>query len=163
MLRFNRRQKTKGDEFTNSLNSLFKDTDELYSRIKSYFKSCEAVPTLDEESCPVYDKNGAAVYSVPEKPPTVSGLALALGFNSRAELISFSGSKMQRKIIRRALSFIEEYAEAKLFDKGQYSGAKFFLANNFKGWSDKASSDDEETFAKLDNILSGICKIMREK
>ena len=64
------------------------------------------------------------------------------------------------EIITRSLSKIEEYAEGKLFDKGQYSGAKFFLANNFKGWSDKPCDDNSDTMEKLDAVLNELSSAM---
>ena len=39
--------------------------------------------------------------------------------------------------ITRAKTFIEQYAEERLFDKDGAYGAKFSLANNFKGWAEK--------------------------
>ena len=33
--------------------------------------------------------------------------------------------------------FVEQYAEMRLFDRDGANGAKFSLANNFKGWAEK--------------------------
>lgn len=138
----------------------FKNADELKTLADRYFKSCEAVQAVDEDGAPVYDKNGVPVMSVPERPFTVTGLALALGFTSRLALLEYGGKKSCMEIITRSLSKIEEYAEAKLFDKGQYSGAKFFLANNFKGWSDKPCDDNSDTMEKLDAVLNELSSAM---
>ncbi len=91
----------------------------------------------------------------------MTGLALALGFNSRSEILNFNGKKIYLNIISRALSYIEDFAEAKLFDKGGYSGAKFFLSNNFKNWSEKSAGSNEDSLAKLDKILSELSKKMK--
>ncbi len=139
----------------------FKNTDELIKLAENYFRSCEGVQAVDDECAPVFDKNGAPVMAVPEKPPTVTGLALALGFTSRLALLNYSGKPAYTEIITRSLSKIEEYAEAKLFDKGQYSGAKFFLANNFKGWSDKPCDDNAETMEKLDAVMNELTLAMK--
>ena len=102
------------------------------------------------------------VTAVPEKAPTVTGLALALGFSSRTALLEYDGRKSYCEVITQALSRVEEYAEEKLFDKGQYSGAKFFLANNFRGWNDKPP-DDDDTLMKLDEVLHGISASMKKQ
>ena len=39
--------------------------------------------------------------------------------------------------IKRAKARVECYAEERLYDKDGSNGAKFSLANNFKGWSEK--------------------------
>ncbi|MCD7730028.1 MAG: DNA-packaging protein [Oscillospiraceae bacterium] len=75
----------------------FKSTDELKELIDSYFKDCEGIQAVDDECAPMFDKNGAPVMAVPEKPPTVSGLALALGFQSRLGLLEYKGREVYRK------------------------------------------------------------------
>jgi hypothetical protein len=84
----------------------------------------------------VLDKNGGPVV-VNAHPPTLSGLALALGFSSRGELLARRAASRSRALAR-AVPRVEEYAESQLFDKGSASGARFALANNFRGWDDAA-------------------------
>lgn len=139
----------------------FKNADELNARAEAYFRSCEGRQAVDDAGEPLFDKNGAAVMAVPERPLTVTGLALALGFPSRCALFEYNGKAVYNDIIVRSLSRIEEYAEAKLFDKGQYSGAKFFLANNFKGWNDKPDDGSSDTLEKLDEVLCSLSKAMK--
>jgi hypothetical protein len=98
--------------------------------------SCEGKPFLDDEGEPVMDKNGKHVI-VGSKPPTVTGLALALGFNTRLSLIQYQGRPEFVNTITRAKARIEEYAEARLFDRDGVQGAKFSLSNNFNGWAEK--------------------------
>jgi hypothetical protein len=93
-------------------------------------------------------------------PPAVSDLALRLGFDSRLDLLSCSVRPDCMKIIKRALLKIEGFTERKLFDKGCSSGAKYSLANNFKGWSDNPGRPDAETIDKLDIILNELSKTM---
>ena len=144
----------------NCLN-MFKNTRQLNQRIDQYFLGCNAVQAVDENNMLLFDKNSLPIMSSLEKPPTVTGLALAIGFNSRSALLEFNGNQVHVDIISRALARIEEFAEAKLFDKGLYTGAKFFLANNFKNWSDKPPADDLDTLAKLDSVMSDISKLMK--
>lgn len=109
--------------------------------IDRYFERCEGELAKDENGCVVFTDKGFPVYTVFPKPPTVTGLALALGFNSRQALLNYQGKKEFHDTVTRAKSRVEEYAETRLFDKDGANGAKFSLANNFKGWTDKAEVD----------------------
>ena len=57
--------------------------------------------------------------------------------------------------IDRAKTKIEEYAERRLFDRDGCNGAKFSLANNFRGWAEKqeikAQISYEDYLNSLDN------------
>ena len=68
-----------------------------------------------------------------ERPPTVTGLALALGFTTRTSLLNYQGKKEFMDTITRAKSMVEAYAEERLFDRDGSNGARFSLVNNFKG------------------------------
>ena len=134
----------------------YRHKEEIQGLIESYFKECEGKPFLDEDGMAITDKNGNIVLTN-AKPPTVTGLALALGFNSRQALLNYQGKQEFNDTITRAKSYIEEYAEQRLFDRDGVQGAKFSLINNFKGWSDKPKDDsDKELLGKLDDILEGI-------
>ena len=67
--------------------------------------------------------------------PTVTGLALHLGFSSRRELLDYQGKPQYSHTITRAKSRCEEYAEQRLFDRDGQRGAEFSLRCNFR-WSD---------------------------
>lgn len=135
----------------------YKNKEEIEGLIENYFKECEGELFLDEDGNPVITEKGVILYKVPPKPPTVTGLALALGFTARQSLLNYQGKKEFMDTITRAKSYIEEYAERRLFDRDGVQGAKFSLINNFKGWSDKSKDDSsQEAFDKLDKILEGI-------
>lgn len=139
---------------------IFRNAEEIGEKIERYFRSCEPVQALDDECAPVFDKNGAPVYAVQEVPLTVSGLAIALGFGSREELLSYHGKPFAENAIRSALLRIENYAEERLFDKGQSSGAKYFLEGNFKSWCEDGNSGSE-TIQRLDKVLETLDKSMK--
>ena len=69
-------------------------------------------------------------------PPTVSGLALALGFSCRRDLNAYQGKKEFCTTITRAKAQCEAYAEERLFDRDGTNGAQFSLRCNF-GWNEK--------------------------
>lgn len=77
------------------------------------------------------------------KPPTVTGLALALGFASRQAMLNYQGRKQFNDAITRAKARCEAYAEARLYDRSGANGAQFSLRCNF-GWSDATEKDKAE-------------------
>ena len=110
--------------------------------IEQYFIDCEGTALKDDDDNVIFDKYGQPIM-INKKPPTVTGLALALGFNTRLALINYQGKPEFVNTVTRAKSYIEAYAEGRLFDRDGVNGAKFSLANNFKGWRDKPIEDNQ--------------------
>ena len=108
--------------------------------IDGYFAGCEG-PRLDKNGNPLIDSEGNPLMTV-TKPYTVTGLAYALGLESREGLLSVDGKP--GALIRRALLKIEEYAEQQLFFKESHAGSKLFLSVNFERWRDSAPQTDED-------------------
>lgn len=123
---------------------LFKSAKEIQKKIDKYFRECEGKPLLDKEGHAITDKYGNIII-IGAKPPTVTGLALSLGFNSRQSLLNYQSEEEFMDTIMRAKSRVEEYAETRLFDKDGANGAKFSLANNFKGWTEKQQVESTVT------------------
>lgn len=119
----------------------YKNKEEIETKIQAYFEKCEGEILRDDEGDIIYDKFGHPVI-LNRKPPTVTGLALALGFASRQALLNYQGKKEFNDTITRAKSYIEQYAEERLFDRDGVNGAKFSLINNFKGWSEHPKQED---------------------
>lgn len=113
----------------------YKNVEEIEEKIEQYFESCGGEPLLDDEGNQVVNKYGYPCWIKPPKPPTVTGLALALGFSCRSDLLYYQGKKQFYDTITRAKSRVEEYAESRLFDRDGSNGAQFSLRNNFKGWN----------------------------
>jgi len=114
----------------------YKTPEEMQIAIDEYFKSCEGLKALDDEGKAIFTKYGY-LYEVEPKPPTMSGLAIALGFLDRCALLNYAEKDEFYSTIRAAKGKVEEYAETRLFDKDGANGAKFSLANNFKQWKEK--------------------------
>lgn len=121
----------------------YESPEEMQEKIDAYFEECKGHPLLDDEGNAVTDKFGYPII-LDQKPLTVTGLALALGFTTRASLLNYQAkSKAFREIIEKAKLQIENYAEMRLYDKDGSNGAKFNLQNNFRHWdADKAKSDE---------------------
>ena len=114
--------------------------EEMQAVIDAYFEDCLGEYLKDEDGNIITDKHGYPIKQH-EKPLTITGLALALGFSGRQALLNYQGKKAFMDTITRAKSRIEQYAEERLFDKDGVNGAKFNLSNNFKGWNEKQTID----------------------
>lgn len=119
---------------------MYKTAEEMQAVIDKYFADCDGELLVDKEGKQVYDKYGQPVW-IKVKPPTVTGLALALGFNTRLALLNYQAKYEFVNTVTRAKSQIEAYAESRLYDKDGANGAKFSLANNFKEWREKSEVD----------------------
>jgi hypothetical protein len=114
----------------------YKTADEMQTAIDKYFKDCEGIKALDDDGKPIYTKYGYLYEKEPE-PPTMSGLAIAIGFLDRGSLLDYGNKEEFSLTVRAAKARVEKYAESRLFDKDGANGAKFSLANNFKAWKEK--------------------------
>lgn len=133
--------------------------EQIEGLIDEYFKKCEGkVLTVEDEDgkqVPVLDKYGKPII-YDAHPPTVTGLALALGFESRQTLLNYQGKKEFRRVITRAKSRIEMYTEERLFDRDGANGAKFSLENNW-GWNKPKEAPGEAA-----PVVKIICDVPRE-
>ncbi|WMI80361.1 terminase small subunit [Anaerotignum sp. MB30-C6] len=116
----------------------YESKEALEGIIQDYFKKCRREVLRDEYGSVVYQKNGEPTL-VGVQPPTVAGLAFALGFLSRQDFLNYKGKFSET--IARARLMLEGYAEARLYDKDGLHGAKFTLTNNFQGWADKTKEE----------------------
>ena len=114
--------------------------EDMQKVIDAYFEDCKGKLALDSEGQPIVTKLGY-LYEVPPRPPTVTGLALALGFTNRVSLLNYQAKPEFVNTVTRAKTRCEDYAESRLFDKDGANGAKFSLANNFRNWSEKQEID----------------------
>lgn len=131
----------------------YKTKEEIEEKIEAYFKKCEGEILKDDNGEPVLNKWGKPVV-INCRPPTVTGLALALGFTTRTSLLNYQGKKEFMDTITRAKTMIEAYTEERLFDRDGTSGAQFSLRNNFSGWNaeTKTALDEEEQRARIEAL-----------
>lgn len=111
---------------------VYKSAKQMEKAIDKYFEDCQGKPLLDEEGHVLTDKRGNPVM-IGARAPTVTGLALALGFNSRQTLLNYQAQKEFVDTITRAKTRCEEYAESRLYTRDGARGAEFSLKYNF-GW-----------------------------
>lgn len=119
----------------------FSSAKQMQKKIDEYFESCAGEPFLIDGE-PYVDKHGEVVL-VGAHPPTVTGLALALGFESRQSLIDYREKDEFTDTITRAKMRVEEYCEQRLFDRDGQRGAEFSLKYNFR-WAEERDEDEGE-------------------
>ena len=110
----------------------YKSAKQMEKVIDKYFEDCIGKPLLDENGKVLTDKRGNPIM-IGARAPTVTGLALALGFNSRQTLLNYQAKTEFVDTITRAKTRCEEYAESRLYDRDGARGAEFSLKYNF-GW-----------------------------
>ncbi len=121
---------------------LFKSVAELCTLVEEYFERIEGEYRMEEkpqkkpEDPPAMQK---ITIREPE-PPTMAGLALHLGFNSRDEFDKMEKAGKYSATLKRARLRVEVAYEKKLHQQSS-SGALFALKN--MGWNDKA--EDKQT------------------
>lgn len=134
----------------------YKTVDALQAAIDAYFEDCQGKPLVDDKGNAVTDKYGEPVI-VGAHPPTVTGLALALGFTNRQSLLNYQGKKQFLDTITRAKSRCEAYAESRLFDRDGARGAQFSLEHNFR-W--KSDDSDKETLDRAAQVLKEVSSVI---
>ena len=128
----------------------------MQSAIEAYFEDCREKPLTDENGEIIFDKRGDPVM-IEERPPTVTGLALWLGFKSRQTLLNYQArSKAFDDVLSVAKSKCEEYAERCLYDRYKSSGAKFSLENNFSGWGKKQDEAEKKPQTELPQLYKAL-------
>ena len=120
----------------------FKSEREIRSKVEAYFKERSGEMMTGEDGMPVLDKQGRPVM-LGARPPTVTGLALALGFTHREGLLRYPDDAPYAKEVRRARMRAEDHLEGQLMDKDKFQGAKFNLACSF-GWPTGERTEETE-------------------
>ena len=110
----------------------FRSLEELQQQIDDYFDDCKPVFARDQDGRLEYDQWGRPIVIDPN-PPTVTGLALWLGFKTRRALLEYKGTRDYRDTVLRGMARVEKYMEQQLLTREGVRGAMFSLQNNF-GW-----------------------------
>lgn len=119
------------------------DCKSLRKKIGRYFESSKGEPVPGE--------NGETLFRG-GYPPTMAGLAVALGM-TREELLAAKTDSEAGRLIANARSRVEAFAEEKLFDKNAASGAKFALARNCPSWDGDRGGEPPDPALLTDDEL----------
>ena len=112
----------------------FTSVEQIEGLVEQYFEDCKGTILYDDAGKMVFDKYGQPII-LNKRPPTNTGLALALGFADRRTLYNYRCKKEFKEVLHRAMTRIEMYAEERLYDREGANGAKFALQNAFKDWN----------------------------
>jgi hypothetical protein len=135
----------------------FKDKDDLEKRINEYFESCKGHPIFNEKTGDIICNKKGEPIMIDKHPPTMSGLAYALGTNRRT-LLNYEGRKEYERIIDDARTRVEICVEENLLSPGVARGAMFNLQNNFKNWKAEEKQDDVQNVLKNMQTMADILK-----
>lgn len=133
----------------------YKTPEEIQEKIDAYFIQCEGTLLRDHNGDPMVDRWGNPIY-IDRKPPTITGLALALGFKTRKALQLYKAKKEFTDVILLAKSRIEQYNEEMLFSRDGSKGAQFSLRHNFQGWQDENAEDKGPAVSIINDIPKGV-------
>lgn len=136
----------------------YTEPEQLQKKVDAYFVRCDGEIMTDEDGNPIVIKTGY-LYKPGKEPkaPSVSGLQLWLGFSSQQTMLDYvergnrplpdKATKEEKQkwcndreimeIFTRAKLKIQTFVEGQLFARDGSNGAKFWLASQSKGWSDK--------------------------
>lgn len=139
----------------------YKTPEEMKVKIDAYFEECKGKALVDHNGDPILDRWGNPVI-FGAKPPTVTGLALALGFKTRQALILYQAKKEFLDLILEAKSRVEEFNEQQLYTRDGQRGAQFSLAHNF-GWKvDKPEEAKGPAVSIINDIPQGTVNVNTE-
>lgn len=120
----------------------FTSKEQIQELGEAYLRECMGKPFIMDDGSVLRDKYGEVIL-LGRHPPTVTGLARALGFTSRQSLLEYQAKAEFADTVTRLKMQIEEYAEERLFDKDGQRGAEFSLKYNFR-WAQEAEKDGSE-------------------
>lgn len=110
----------------------YESVEQIEGLIEAYFESCKGEILRDEDGSIVFNQKDGTPVWVGRKPPTIPGLALALGFSSRQSLYNYKARKEFMDTISRAQTRVEQYTAERLFDRDSQRGAQFALEYGFR-------------------------------
>ena len=122
----------------------YESVEQIEGLIEAYFESCKGELLRDEDGTIVFNQKDGTPIWVGRKPPTIPGLALALGFSSRQSLYNYKAKKEFVDTISRAQTRVEQYTAERLFDRDAQRGAQFALEYGFRYKRDAEGESRDE-------------------
>jgi len=117
----------------------YKTPEEMQAAIDIYFDSCKPEPIIDKDGNIMMDKNGRPVFEL--NPPTITGLALHLGFLDRKSVYNYAGyGEKFFHTIKKARLRCENYVERNGMSGNIPANIAIFYLKNYD-WTDKQEVD----------------------
>lgn len=132
----------------------YKTADEMQKGIDEYFELCQPRYATDAEGNVLKDNRGNPITEL--NPPTITGLALHLGFINRASMYDYELRGEFSNTVKTARSRCEQWVETNGLAGNTPPAMAIFALKNY-GWSDKQeiehSSDPDKP---LQIIINGV-------
>lgn len=123
----------------------YESVEQIEGLIEAYFESCKGELLRDKDGRIVFNQKDGTPIWINRKPPTIPGLALALGFSSRQSLYNYKARKEFMDTISRAQMRVEQYTAERLFDRDSQRGAQFALEYGFRYRRDAEGEKKDES------------------
>ncbi len=115
----------------------YDNANDLSEKIGEYFTYIQGEYTIEEEMI-LGKKTDVKKWTRHPESPTITGLALFLGFCGRQSIYDYIDKDEFSYILKRATAVIENYHEKRM-DGVNVAGSIFVLKN--MGWKDKTEQD----------------------
>lgn len=127
----------------------FKTQVSMQKAIDTYFAKCRPTVITDKNGKAVTDKNGRPVMTL--NPPTISGLALHLGFVNRQSMYDYENRGEFSDTIKTARLRCENWVEIAGLEGNTPPAMAIFALKNY-GWTDKSEVELNTDSAILNAI-----------
>ena len=128
----------------------YKTAEEMQKGIDEYFELCQPKPMMDAADKPFIDSKGNQMYEL--NPPTISGLALHLGFVNRASMYDYEQRGEFSDTIKKARTRCEQWIEKNGIEGKTPPAMAIFALKNY-GWTDKPEKQETDDTANDLSIL----------
>jgi hypothetical protein len=112
----------------------YNSSESMQDAIDEYFNAHKPRIRRDENGNPLFTAKGMPIIDM--NPPTISGLALFLGFSNRTSLYEYEKEPEFSDTIKRARTRCEEFVESGGMSGDVPAPMAIFALKNY-GWSDK--------------------------
>jgi len=130
----------------------FNTPEEMQDIIDAYFEDRKPEPVKDDDGNVLLDKKGNQVWKI--NPPSLSGLALALGFVDRQSIYDYEKNKKFSCTMKRARLRCENWAEEAGLSGEAPSSMIIFVLKNY-GWrDDKSLQLDGKLDSRIEHIIT---------
>lgn len=132
----------------------YKTAEEMQKGIDEYFELCQPKYATDAEGKVLKDSRGNPIMEL--NPPTITGLALHLGFCNRSAMYDYEARGEFCHAVKTARSRCEQWVETNGLQGNTPPAMAIFALKNY-GWSDKQEIEHSGNADKpLQIIVNGV-------
>ena len=128
----------------------YKTAEEMQAGIDEYFELCQPKYATDAEGNVLKDNRGNPITEL--NPPTLTGLALHLGFCNRSAMYDYEARGEFCHAVKTARSRCEQWVETNGLKGNTPPAMAIFALKNY-GWTDKPEKQETDDTANDLSIL----------